>query len=170
VLRAARAEPDTLVIGVDADASSMIRASRTAALPIRKGGLPNAAFVVAAAESLPAELDGVADEIRVHFPWGSLLRGVVGRDDAVLRGVTRLAAPGAEATVLVSLTERDHAAGVEAIALEQVVRAWRERGFELVVGRAATIAEVGASHSTWAKRLRVGIDRDATRLVFRRPS
>ena len=35
-------------------------------------------------EDLPAELDGVADELHVHFPWGSLLRAVgVGKVDVL---------------------------------------------------------------------------------------
>ena len=33
-------------------------------------------FIQAAVEDLPPELDGVADEVHVHFPWGSLLRAV----------------------------------------------------------------------------------------------
>lgn len=50
VLRAAAARPDTLVIGVDANAAGMVEASRRAA---RRGALPNALFVVAAAEHPP---------------------------------------------------------------------------------------------------------------------
>ena len=50
VLRAASARPDTLVIGVDANAAGMAEASRRAA---RRGALPNALFVVAAAEHPP---------------------------------------------------------------------------------------------------------------------
>ena len=51
VLAAAAAGPDTLVIGVDASAGAMAEASRRAAGPTRRGGLPNALFVVAAAET-----------------------------------------------------------------------------------------------------------------------
>jgi 16S rRNA (adenine(1408)-N(1))-methyltransferase len=50
VLAAAAARPDTLVIGVDANASGMQEASRRAA---RRGALPNALFAVAAAEHPP---------------------------------------------------------------------------------------------------------------------
>jgi hypothetical protein len=50
VLAAARARPDTLVIGVDANAAAMAEASRRAA---RRGALPNALFAVAAAEHPP---------------------------------------------------------------------------------------------------------------------
>jgi 16S rRNA (adenine(1408)-N(1))-methyltransferase len=50
VLALARARPDTLVIGVDANAAGMAEASRRAA---RRGTLPNALFAVAAAEHPP---------------------------------------------------------------------------------------------------------------------
>jgi tRNA G46 methylase TrmB len=50
VLAAAAEQPDTLVIGVDANASAMARSSRRAS---RRDGLPNALFVVAAAQHPP---------------------------------------------------------------------------------------------------------------------
>jgi 16S rRNA (adenine(1408)-N(1))-methyltransferase len=42
--------PETLVIGVDANAAAMTEASRRAA---RRGAMPNARFAVAAAEHPP---------------------------------------------------------------------------------------------------------------------
>jgi 16S rRNA (adenine(1408)-N(1))-methyltransferase len=53
VLATAAAQPDRLVIGVDANAAAMATASRRAAASPRGGGLPNALFVVAAIEGLP---------------------------------------------------------------------------------------------------------------------
>jgi 16S rRNA (adenine(1408)-N(1))-methyltransferase len=50
VLRAAGENPDTLVIGVDTNAAAMAPTSRRAA---RRDALPNALFVVAAAEHPP---------------------------------------------------------------------------------------------------------------------
>jgi hypothetical protein len=47
VVRAARADPRVLAIAVDSDASGLHDVSRRAARPIRKGGLPNALFLVA---------------------------------------------------------------------------------------------------------------------------
>jgi hypothetical protein len=50
VLDAAARHPDTLVIGVDANAAAMAEPSRRAA---RRDALPNVLFVVAAAEHPP---------------------------------------------------------------------------------------------------------------------
>ena len=57
---------------------------RRDARPPARGGRPNALFVVAAAEAPPRELIGLADEVRILFPWGSLLRGVLGQDNRLL--------------------------------------------------------------------------------------
>lgn len=157
VLAAAAARPETLVIGVDASAAAMATSSRRAA---RRGALPNALFAVAAAEDPP--LSGLADEITVNFPWASLLRGVLGRDEAVLAGIARFAAPGASITALVSVVPRDGVPGVP--EEDELAGAYARHGLDLVSARPATTAEVAASGSSWAKRLRAGAARPVTRI------
>jgi 16S rRNA (adenine(1408)-N(1))-methyltransferase len=104
----------------------------------------------------------------VHFPWGSLLRGLLGHDDAVLSGVAQLLAPGAEATALVSVVPRD---GMPPIPTrEKVAAAYARHGLSLADARPATPAEVAASHSSWAKRLRAGTERPVTFLRLRAAS
>jgi 16S rRNA (adenine(1408)-N(1))-methyltransferase len=164
VLAAARAQPDRLVVGIDASAPAMAVASRRAAANPGRGGLANALFVVAAAETLPPELDRLADQVAVYFPWGSLLRGLLGADPAVMTGLTRVMRPGASLSMLVSATVRDHGAGVAPIQ-EQTLLALTERygryGLDLIEVRPATPADVAAAHSTWAKRLGAGGRRSA---------
>ena len=170
VLDAAAREPATLVLGLDASAAAMVDASRRAARPARKGGRSNARFVVAAAEAPPAALVGVADLVTVRFPWGSLLRGCLGLDDAVACGVAALVAAGGTLELLLSPAARD---GLEAVPTEvsAIVAAASETfgqlGLELDAGRAATTAEIAASGSTWAKRL--GARRSVVLVRFVRP-
>jgi 16S rRNA (adenine(1408)-N(1))-methyltransferase len=157
VLAAAAREPTTLVLGLDANASAMAEASRRAARAARKGGLENARFVLAAAEALPPELCGVAARVSVLFPWGSLLRGCLGLDEAVARGVAGLVAPGGELELLLAPAERDGLEGVPTTEAEIVAaasHAFGPFGLEAVVARAATTTEVAATGSSWAKRLR----------------
>jgi 16S rRNA (adenine(1408)-N(1))-methyltransferase len=72
----------------------------------------------------------------------------------VLAGIARLLAPGAAATALVSVVPRD---GVPAIPRpDQLAAAYARHGLTLVDARPATRAEVAASGSSWAKRLRAG--------------
>ena len=167
MLAAAAAEPDRLVVGVDASAAAMAEASRRAGRRPERGGLPNALFVVAAAEALPPELDGLTDRVTVHFPWGSLLRGLLTADPAILGGLARVLVPGGTLSMLVSSTDRDAAAGVGPIdrrALDALAGAYQGRGLALTRVRPATPADVAASRSSWGRRLGAGTRRPAWRL------
>jgi 16S rRNA (adenine(1408)-N(1))-methyltransferase len=94
-----------------------------------------------------------------------LLRGVLGRDDAVLAGVAALLAPGATGTALVSVVARD---GVPPVPpADELAAAYARHGLALVGARPATAAEVAASGSSWAKRLRAGAARPVTLLRLR---
>src|SRR3954454_4564588 len=94
VLAVARSRPDALVVGLDAGPDAMRRtAARAAAKPAR-GGVPNALFVWAAVEQLPAELTAIT-EVHCLMPWGSLLRAMVTPDDDVLRAVAARCTRGA---------------------------------------------------------------------------
>ena len=171
MLAAAAAEPDRLVVGVDASAAAMAEASRRAARRPERGGLPNALFVVAAAEALPAELDGLAGLVTVHFPWGSLLRGLLTADPAVLAGLARVLRPGGTLSMLVSSTDRDRGAGVGPIdrpALAVLAGAYARQGLAVTRVRPATPDDVAASRSTWGRRLGAGTRRPAWLLEARR--
>lgn len=146
------------MIGIDADAASMRETARKAARPPNKGGVPNAMFIVGSVGSLPIELDAVADDVRVTFPWGSLLRGVVGVDATVLGGIARLAKVGTEVRALVSVTERD-GLGLTGRVDPSVYDA---QGLQLVEVRPATENEIADPNSSWAKRLHAGVARPVT--------
>ncbi len=74
-------------------------------------------------------------------------------------------APGATATALVSVMPRD---GMPAIpGRHQLDAAYARHGLTLVEAREATPAEVAASGSSWAKRLRAPPDREVTLLRLR---
>ena len=173
MLAAAAAQADRLVVGVDANAAAMATASRRAAAKPSRGGLPNALFVVAAAEALPHELDGVADLVTVHFPWGSLLRGLLAVDPAIMAGLTRVLRPGGTLRLLVSATVRDRGVGVaplQAATLEALAGSYAGWGLAPSEVRPATPAEVAGAHSTWGKRLGAGTRRPAWLLRARSTS
>lgn len=156
MLRRAAAEPATLAIGLDADAASMAELSRRAARPAAKGGLPNAVFVLVAAEALPTEVAGLADLVTVQFPWGSLLRGCLGHDPRVAACLAGLLKPGATLEALLAPAPRDGLVGLPTelgSVAEAAAATFGACGLELVEGREATEAELRASGSTWAKRL-----------------
>jgi 16S rRNA (adenine(1408)-N(1))-methyltransferase len=168
VVARAAAEPRTLVIGFDANAAAMADASRRASRAPARDGLPNALFVVAAAEAPPGELIGLADLLTIVLPWGSLLDGVLGCAPHVTAGIASLVRPGGTIEVLISLHERD---GRAASVLDDrtrhgMERAWAAAGIALVEVAPATVEDVARTRSSWARRLRIGRDRDAWRLVL----
>jgi 16S rRNA (adenine(1408)-N(1))-methyltransferase len=150
--RAAR-EPGALVIGVDASAAAMAEASRRA----DRARVANAMFVVAGAEGLGVTpLAGSVDIVTVQFPWGSLLRAVLGFDAAVLAGVATVVAPGGQLRVLASVVPSDHVDGMTSLgahAAPSIAEAWSAAGLDLIDLRPAWPADVAASASTWARRL-----------------
>jgi 16S rRNA (adenine(1408)-N(1))-methyltransferase len=93
------------------------------------------------------------------------LQGALGQDDAVLAAIAQLLRPGAEATVLVSVLPRDDAPPVP--SADVLEAAYGRHCLDLVEARDATTAEIAASHSSWAKRLRAGSARPVTLLRTR---
>ena len=141
---------DTLAIGLDASADALAYAARRA---VRRP-LPNLVLLREPLESIP--LESFADEVTIHFPWGSLLRGALAEDDRVFDAICRLPRRGGALTLLVSLTARDGRAPLADIDISRMLCAYRSRGHALVERRAIRPADVDAAHSSWGKRLDVG--------------
>jgi 16S rRNA (adenine(1408)-N(1))-methyltransferase len=141
----------------------LAESSRRAARSTRRGGLPNAAFIVAGAERPPSELVGIADELTITFPWGSLLAGALGLDPAAAAGIASLVAIGGRARILVSIVDKDqlNMAPLGAHDAAALAERWACHGLRLDAFRPATEAEVDASGSSWARRLAAGRRRPA---------
>jgi 16S rRNA (adenine(1408)-N(1))-methyltransferase len=167
VLAIAALDATTLALGLDASAAAMVEASRRAARAQRKGGRPNAAFLVATAEAPPTELERRANVVTVRFPWGSLLRGCVGTDAVVAHGVAGLVAAGGTLELLLAPSARDGLEGVPtepAALIAGVAATFAPLGFHLDLARVATETELAATSSTWARRL--GSQRPGDRTVM----
>ena len=158
----------------------MAESSHRAARPPRRGGHPNALFVVAAVETPPVELVGRADLVTVHFAWGSLLRGLLAADPRAATGLASLLRAEGVLEGMLSIDDRDGLDELAAIVADRgrLAADWSAHGLGLEELRPATDIEVAASSSTWAKRLgavpgrragtRLGSGRPVTRLVLRR--
>lgn len=169
MLARARREPEALVIGIDASAAAMAEWSRRAARRPDRGGLRNALFAVAAIERPPCELLGVADELTITFPWGSLLRGLLAVDDEAAAGIASLLRVSGRATALLSITDRD-ALDVSALNGDDapgIARRWAPHGLTVEAFEHASAGEVAASGSSWARRLVTGPPRPVWRLALR---
>lgn len=81
---------------------------KTIAKP-QRGGVSNALFVIANADSLPSELYGIATEITINYPWGSLLRTLVEPNLEILKCIAKLACNGARLTILINISVFENA-------------------------------------------------------------
>jgi 16S rRNA (adenine(1408)-N(1))-methyltransferase len=160
VLAEARRRPDTLVVGLDAGPDAMRPTAARAARKPAKGGQPNALFVWASAEAVPAELTGVT-EVHSLMPWGSLLRALVEPDEAVLRGIAAVCAPGATFLITLNLHAwRPPVPEVGATAeptpgstAGTLVPAYARAGWTLDAAWYPDAGELAALGTSWTKRL-----------------
>lgn len=158
-LRWAEREPGALVVGLDAETTRLDRALGAA----RRKRL-RLLFVTASAEQPPPVLLGRVAEIAVVMPWGSLLDGILGADDAVLRSVLALGGgPGAILDAVLNVRPWDAPSSVD-----RKLAATPEPTEEHLAALAATYAGLGwrleplgrlgdaearALGSTWASRV-----------------
>jgi 16S rRNA (adenine(1408)-N(1))-methyltransferase len=164
VLHRARTEPDTFAIAIDASADALASGAWRA----KRARLTNAAFLVEGVERLPAELAGVANEVTIHFPWGSLLRGLVDASSSVVGPISRLMKAGAELRVLMSAVGRDGLGELTPSTITSTYGAYAEHRLRLIDAEWASDAIVAESRSAWAKRLAVGRARQAVIARYRR--
>lgn len=160
VYRLARAHPTWTCMALDADAAGMAETSRRAARKPARGGTPKAWFVRAALEALPEVLPGLADELHVHLPWGSLLRAVLTPEAAALRRIVRLCRPGAAVCVRINAAVLDDAVMLGRLGLpaagKQTLETRLGAGYA-AAGIRVTIAEGEFDVMTsWARRLGAG--------------
>ena len=125
---------------------------------------------------LPPELNAVADEVHVHFPWGSLLRAVATGDVAVLQKLRRICAPGALLEVVIGLdpardqTEIDRL-GLTPLSIDfldnQLAANYQAAGFETIERGIIAASEWPEFNTSWAKRLHGNEQRNITYLIAR---
>lgn len=176
VYQSARLNPQKFYIGVDANPRPLEKISEKVHRKPAKGGLPNVLFLQAAVEDLPQELNGVADEVHVHFPWGSLLRAVASGDAVVLRNLRRVCAPNALLEVVIGLDpERDRTEiarlGLSSVSLEQIdvvlAPLYSNAGFEIFERGTIGPSAWPKLQTSWAKRLKGSANRTLVYIIAR---
>lgn len=175
VSAAAKANPNKFYIGVDANVKPLEKPSMQATRKPAKGGLPNAMFVQAAVEDLPEEFGGVADEIHIHFPWGSLLKAVAVGEEAVLRSLRRIAASGCLLEIIIGIdperdaTERSRLGIPEPTMVflhSYLIPKYKAVGFEPNDCHRLSREEWTKIDTSWARRLSSGSQRTVYFLSF----
>jgi 16S rRNA (adenine(1408)-N(1))-methyltransferase len=176
VSAAAKANPNKFFIGIDANTKPLEKPSMKATRKPAKGGLPNAIFVQAAVEDLPEEFDGIADEVHIHFPWGSLLKAVATGDAANLRSLRRIAAPECLLEIVIGIDPERDRSEIERLGIPDLtpvvlhsflIPRYVAAGFEVVETRQLGAGEWSSLETSWARKLQGGSGRAVTLLVFK---
>jgi 16S rRNA (adenine(1408)-N(1))-methyltransferase len=175
VSASARANPSKFYIGIDANAKPLEKISMKATRKASKGGLPNVLFVQAAIENLPEELDEAADEIHIHFPWGSLLRAVAVGDESVLQSLRRICAPQCLLEIVIGIDEERDKSEIERLELPELSPEYLENfllpkyeaaGFEISSQGFLTAADWSKLETSWARKLQGGANRKVTYFIL----
>jgi 16S rRNA (adenine(1408)-N(1))-methyltransferase len=146
----AERNPNWFVIGVDSCRENLHEHSRAK--------LPNMLFVIASAQNLPCELNGLVSHITINFPWGSLLDGLLTADACLMRGLESLSSSITSMDVRLNggaLAEAGWSleTGADRIHANLLQAGWQVNAPEMM--NTDTLREFP---STWAKRLAFGRD------------
>lgn len=171
----AKSDPERFYIGIDANAKQLEKLSMKATRKPAKGGLPNAMFVQAAAEDLPEELNGIASEIYVNFPWGSLLRAVATGEPTVLGSIYNILKPSGSLTVTIGVDPIRDQAELERLGIPKIDiayieanlrTAYQELGLVMTEVGELTMPEWSKIETSWARKLGGNDGRKVFRLRF----
>lgn len=163
VYQSARQNPHRFYLGIDAAANSLEKVSEKIHRKPAKGGLKNALFIQAAVEALPEELNGVADEVHIHFPWGSLLKGVATGDETILKNMRRICAPDAVLEVIIGVDQERDATELQRLGISDLSESfiattlrqrYQEYGFEIDEFGSFAAGKWPDICTSWAQRLR----------------
>ncbi|MGE0058537.1 MAG: class I SAM-dependent methyltransferase [Dehalococcoidia bacterium] len=165
----ARHDAESLYVAVDPDAESLAEYAYRAGRKPSRGGTSNALFVIASVEELPQELTGIAALVRVNFPWGSLLRGLVLPEAHVLEALASLGVADARFEFVISYDPEHDIAGLAGETLPPLTEAriddvlappYAAAGLQMDHRRQMSLDEAIALPSTWARRLLHGRRRE----------
>ena len=174
--RSAQANPNKFYIGIDANAAALEKISMKATRKSSKGGLANVLFIQAAVEALPEELNGSADEIHIHFPWGSLLKTIALGESEVLAALHRLAAPGCLLETIIGIDEERDKTEIRRLGLprlsgeylrETLLPKYERAGFAVVKSGMLAPSEWSCIETSWARRLQSNDKRQCLYFVLR---
>jgi hypothetical protein len=146
----AQAHPDWFIIGVDACRENMYARSQAK--------LQNMLFVIASAQSIPPELNGLISHISINFPWGSLLDSLLRGDPKLMCGLEVISRSATSLELRLNagaMTEAGTSleAGAKLIQENMTHSGWDLRNPYVVDSRG-----LKSFPSTWAKRLAYGRD------------
>lgn len=165
----AKSMPDAAVIGIDPVALNLEEYWKKARKNLHRKGQRNLLYIIATAENPDPSLQGIAQEIYVNFPWGSLLEGIVKGQPGILKGISSLGQKGTPVHLHFSYSSLHDAGEISRrklpiltpeYILGDLKEAFRRSGLEILSLRTMEEEELKAFGSHWSKILYLGKSRD----------
>jgi methyltransferase family protein len=146
----AEKKPNWFIVGLDTCRENLREHSRA--------NVPNLLFVIASAQQLPCELDGLISHITINFPWGSLLESLLVSDSNLMRGLKSIS----RASALMDMRLNGGALAEVGKTLEagtdKIYYNLLGSGWQLEYPKLMDASALKQFPSTWAKRLAFGRD------------
>ncbi|MBI5354239.1 MAG: class I SAM-dependent methyltransferase [Chloroflexi bacterium] len=149
--------PNHFVIGVDSCRENLHEYSRAK--------LPNLLYIIASAQALPRELNGLVSHITINFPWGSLLESLVNGDPSLLSGLESISRSSALVDIRLNGGALTEAGWILEAGVEQIYNNLIQTGWQVNAPVLMNAHALRAFPSTWAKRIAYGRDPRAIQLI-----
>jgi trans-aconitate methyltransferase len=146
----AQTYPQSFVIGIDSCRENLQAVSRD--------DTANTLFVIANAQTLPSELNGLAGLVTINFPWGSLLEGLLTHEQSLISSLADVTQPTARLEVRLNGGALANCGWSLEDGAKQVRNVLRENGFDMRQPVLMTARDLQSCPTTWAKRLAFGRD------------
>lgn len=160
ICKSAEQNKDKFFIGADSCRENLHENSRKE--------LPNALFVIANAQALPCELNGLASHININFPWGSLLESLLNADACLINGLVSVTRPFAGMDLHLNADALAAASWDLESGADRIERVLNEFGWNSNSRSWLNASGLRAIPTTWAKRLAFGRDPRAILLSFQK--
>jgi 16S rRNA (adenine(1408)-N(1))-methyltransferase len=146
----AQAHPRWFIIGLDACRENLREHSQAKLL--------NLLFVIARAQELPHELDGLITQVTINFPWGSLLESLLANDSRLLNGLRCIARPGASLELRLNSGALAEAGKTLEAGTDKIYYHLLQAGWQIDHPVVMDAGSLRKFPSTWARRLAFGRD------------
>ena len=156
VCRMAEQHQDRFFIGIDACRENLRANSQ------RK--LPNALFIIASAQALPQELNGLISHVTINFPWGSLLESLLSSEDSLVIRLLSVTRPFASIDIHLNAEALLTAGWTLESGADQIERIVNANGWRTKSRSWMDAHLLRSFATTWAKRLAFGRDPRAIQL------
>jgi 16S rRNA (adenine(1408)-N(1))-methyltransferase len=160
VCRMAEQRPDWFFIGIDACRENLHLHSRK--------NQTNALFLIANAQAMPLELNGLASHVTINFPWGSLLESLLLENNDLIGRLKTVTRPRARLDIYLNGEALAKANWTLESGAHQIDRLLNVDGWRTQSHSCMDTDLLRSFPTTWAKRLAFGRDPRAIQLSLQR--